>query len=64
LRQHLGVTRFGAVFKAANERSRRLLARLGMCPAVDGQFPSGLAEADESAMAIVPCADSERAGGR
>ena len=54
LRQHLGVTRFGAVFKTANERSRRLLARLGMCPAVDGQFPSTLAEADESAMATVP----------
>ena len=54
LRQHLGVTRFGAVFKTANERSRRLLARLGMRPAVGGQFPSALAEADESAMATVP----------
>ena len=54
LRQHLGVTRFGAVFKTANERSRRLLARLGMRPAASGQFPSALVEADESAMAIVP----------
>jgi RimJ/RimL family protein N-acetyltransferase len=54
LRQHLGVTRFGAVFKTANERSRRLLARLGMCPAASGQFPSALAEADESAMTIGP----------
>lgn len=54
LRQHLGVTRFGAVFKTANERSRRLLARLGMYPATGGQFPSPLAEADESAMATTP----------
>jgi len=54
LRQHLGVTRFGAVFKTANARSRRMLARLGMCPVIGGQFPSALAEADESAMAIVP----------
>jgi RimJ/RimL family protein N-acetyltransferase len=54
LRQHLGVTRLGAVFKTANARSRRMLARLGMCPVVGGQFPSALAEADESAMAIVP----------
>lgn len=54
LRQHLGVTRFGAVFKSANERSRRLLARLGMCPATAGQFPSELVEAGESAMAIAP----------
>lgn len=53
LRQHLGVTRFGAVFKTANERSRRLLARLGMCPATDGQFPSALVEAGESAMSMV-----------
>lgn len=52
LRQHLGVTRVGAVFKTANERSRRLLARLGMRPAGGGQFPSALAEADESAMAL------------
>ena len=52
LRQHLGVTRFGAVFKTANERSRRLLARLGMCPALGGQFPSALVEAGESAMAM------------
>jgi RimJ/RimL family protein N-acetyltransferase len=52
--QHLGVARFGAVFKTANERSRRLLARLGMRPAASGQFPSALAEADESAMATGP----------
>lgn len=53
LRQRPGVTRFGAVFKTANERSRRLLARLGMGPAAGGEFPSALAEADESAMALV-----------
>lgn len=54
IRQCLGVTRFGAVFKTANERSRRLLARLGMCPASSGQFPSALAEADESAVVTAP----------
>jgi RimJ/RimL family protein N-acetyltransferase len=54
MRQHLGVTRFGAVFKTANERSRRLLARLGMRPAAGGQFPSDLVEAGESAMTIGP----------
>ena len=53
MNQHLGVTRFGAVFKTENERSRRLLARLGMCPAASGEFPSALVEAGESAMAIV-----------
>ena len=51
LSQHLGVTRCGAVFKTGNERSRRLLARLGMRPAASGQFPSALVEAGESAMA-------------
>ena len=53
LSQHLGVTRLGAVFKTENERSRRLLVRLGMCPAASGEFPSGLVEAGESAMAMV-----------
>ena len=46
----LGVERVGAVFKSANERSRRLLARLGMRTAGPRRFPSDLAEADESAM--------------
>lgn len=52
LSQHLGVTRCGAVFKTSNERSRRLLARLGMRPAASGEFPSALVEAGESAMAM------------
>lgn len=53
LREHLGVTRYGAVFKTTNDRSRRLLVRLGMRPAESGQFPSALVEAGESAMAMV-----------
>jgi hypothetical protein len=53
LRQRPGVTRFGAVFKTANDRSRRLLVRLGMRPAAGGEFPSALVEAGESAMAMV-----------
>lgn len=52
LSQHLGVTRYGAVFKTTNERSRRLLARLGMCPAARGEFPWALVEAGESAMTM------------
>jgi RimJ/RimL family protein N-acetyltransferase len=51
LRRRPGVQRFGAVFKTSNDRSRRLLVRLGMRPAPPGQFPSALAAADESAMA-------------
>ena len=43
-------TRFGAVFKSENERSRRLLARLGMRPAGRDEFPSERADPDESAM--------------
>jgi len=52
LKRGQGVQRLGAVFKSRNERSRRLLVRLGMQPARPGQFPSALAAADESAMAI------------
>lgn len=47
-----GVTAAGAVFKRANQRSRRLLARLGMQPARATRFPDGLADADEDAMAM------------
>jgi RimJ/RimL family protein N-acetyltransferase len=52
LNRRFGVMRCGAVFKTANERSRRLLARLGMHPAASGEFPSALVEAGESAMAM------------
>lgn len=42
----------GAVFKRANFRSRRLLERLGLRVAGDGEFPRGEAEPDEDAMVL------------
>ncbi|MGB2816450.1 MAG: GNAT family N-acetyltransferase [Burkholderiaceae bacterium] len=53
LRDRHGVTAAGAVFKRANHRSRALLVRLGMRAAGEGEFPHGLAEADESAMVLL-----------
>jgi RimJ/RimL family protein N-acetyltransferase len=53
LRTRHGVTAVGAVFKRTNHRSRRLLQRLGMRVPGGGEFPAGLAEADEDVMVLV-----------
>jgi RimJ/RimL family protein N-acetyltransferase len=53
LRDRHGVKTAGAVLKRANHRSRALLARLGMRVAEAGEFPHGLAQADESAMVLL-----------
>lgn len=45
-----GTTAVGAVFKRTNQRSRRLLQRLGMRTAQAGEFPATLAGDDEDAM--------------
>ena len=44
------VKRIGAVFKRANNRSRRLLLRVGLRVAEAGEFPSSLAADDEASM--------------
>ena len=52
LRAQYNVQRIGAVFKRANEPSRRLLGRLGMRVARPGEFPATHAEPDEDAMVL------------
>jgi RimJ/RimL family protein N-acetyltransferase len=52
LRHRYGVRAVGAVFKQANDRSRRLLLRLGMRVVQAGEFPASLAAADEVAMVL------------
>ena len=54
LRRQYGVRAVGAVFKKLNQRSRRLLARLGLRAAGPGEFPAAMAEADEAAMVLPP----------
>jgi RimJ/RimL family protein N-acetyltransferase len=52
LRSGHGARAVGAVFKRSNVRSRRLLERLGLRAPRGGDFPSGLAGADEDAMVL------------
>jgi RimJ/RimL family protein N-acetyltransferase len=42
----------GAVFKRGNLRSRRLLQRVGMVSAAEGEFPATGCEGDEDAMVL------------
>lgn len=53
LRGRYGVKAVGAVLKQVNHRSRMLLARLGMRLAGPGEFPGGMADADEAAMVLL-----------
>jgi RimJ/RimL family protein N-acetyltransferase len=53
LRGRYGVGAVGAVLKQVNHRSRKLLVRLGMRPAEPGEFPRGMADADEAAMVLL-----------
>jgi RimJ/RimL family protein N-acetyltransferase len=52
LHDTFGVATVGAVFKRANDRSRKLLNRLGMRETNAGEFPRDLAEPDEVAAAM------------
>jgi RimJ/RimL family protein N-acetyltransferase len=52
LRASHGARAVGAVFKRPNARSRRLLERLGLRPALAGEFPHTAAADDEDAMVL------------
>lgn len=54
LRSIEGAGAVGAVFKRANFRSRRLLERVGMRAADDGEFPREHAGPDEDALVLPP----------